>query len=105
MKYLREYHGTIWTNHALSRLEQRGIKQGDAYAAFRRPDRSRYSQSRGGWVYERSWGQSHIKVVAKQNDRQEWVILSVWQKNIRKTTSPSNSTSIWSRLLKWLTLR
>lgn len=80
MQYQTHYQGTLWTKHALQRLEERGIKQGDAYAAFRHPDHSRYSKSQGGWVYTRSWGTQQIEVVAKQNERREWLILSVWSK-------------------------
>jgi hypothetical protein len=78
MRYHREYRETIWTDHALKRLEERGIKQGDAYAAFRRPDSSRYSKSRGGWIYTKTWGKEKLELVAKENDSRQWVILTVW---------------------------
>lgn len=72
--------GVIWTNHALNRLRERGIKQSDAWATFRRPDNSRYASSRGGWVYYKTWRSETIEVVAKQNESKEWIILSVWSK-------------------------
>ena len=76
----KNYGGVVWTNHALSRLRERGIKQGDAWATWRRPDSSRYTQSKGAWVYHRTFDNERIEVVAKKNERGEWVILSVWSK-------------------------
>lgn len=78
----RNYGGVIWTNHALSRLSERGIKQGDAWAVWNRPEQSRYSNTKGAWIYYRTFGSERIEVVAKKNERSEWVILSVWSKNV-----------------------
>ena len=74
----RKYRGVIWTKHALDRLAERKIKQGDAWATFNRPDTSRYTKSKDAFVYERSWNDTTIEIVAKKNDKGEWVILSVW---------------------------
>ena len=74
----KDFGGAIWTNHALARLRERRIKQGDAWATFRRPDQSRYAAAKGAWVYYKTYGDQKIEVVAKQNKRKEWIILSVW---------------------------
>jgi hypothetical protein len=76
----RNFGGVIWTDHALSRLRERGIKQGDAWATWRNPDQSRFASLRGAWVYYKTWGETKIEVVAKQNEKHEWLILSVWAK-------------------------
>jgi hypothetical protein len=73
------YGGVIWTNHALDRLRERGIFQGDAWATWNRPQESRKGNS-GNWVYYRNWGGTQIEVVAKQNEKKEWLILSVWSR-------------------------
>lgn len=78
----REFKGTIWTNHALQRLAERGIKQGDAWAALRNPDQSRYAETKGAWIFYKTWGNTKIEVVAKQNEKKEWVVLSVWSKKV-----------------------
>jgi len=80
----RDYGGVIWTNHALSRMEERGIEQGDAWATWRKPQSSKYAKSRGGWVYKRTFGKQELEVVAKKNDKNEWLIISVWSKPVRK---------------------
>lgn len=74
------FGGVIWTNHALQRLSERGIKQGDAWATFSHPQESRKGKASGSWVYFRNYGNNRIEVVAVQNERKEWVILSVWSK-------------------------
>lgn len=76
----REYKGVVWTNHALKRLKERGIKQGDAWATFNRPDSSRYARARGAWIYYKTWKAQKIEVVAKKNPKGEWLVLSVWSR-------------------------
>ena len=79
----RNYGGVIWTNHALQRLQERGIKQGDAWATWRNPEQSRKgSNINGSWVYYKTYGDQRIEVVAKQNEKKEWVIMSVWSKPV-----------------------
>lgn len=72
------YGGVIWTNHALQRLAERGIKQGDAWATFSNPQSSQYAKTKGAWVFYRTYGVEKIEVVASQNKNKEWIILSVW---------------------------
>lgn len=78
----RNFGGVIWTNHALERLKERGIKQGDAWVTFQNPDQSRRGQK--GWVFYKTWGNEKIEVVASQNEKKKWVILSVWSRPVYK---------------------
>lgn len=82
-----KFGGVAWTNHALQRLRERGIKQGDAWATWKNPDKSRYAKIKGAWIYYRTYGNRRIEVVAKQNERKEWVILSVWSKPVHRKRS------------------
>jgi len=75
------FGGVIWTNHALQRLQERGIKQGDAWATFSHPQESRYATTKGAWVFYRTYDNNQIEVVASQNKEKKWVILSVWSKS------------------------
>jgi len=94
------FGGVIWTNHALDRLRERGIKQGDAWATWRNPEHSKKGTISGSWVYYRNYGKDQIEIVAKQNERHEWIILSVWSRqapeNYKKTKS------FWSFIFKKL---
>lgn len=74
----RNYGDVIWTNHALERLQERNIRQSDAWVAFTKADSSRYAESKGGWVYNKTVNGWDIEVVAKQNEKKEWIILTVW---------------------------
>ena len=78
--YDRNYGGIIWTNHALQRLKERNVKQGDAWAAWKRPDDSKYDPKKGAWVYKRHFASEEIEIVAKKTEKNEWLVLSVWSK-------------------------
>ena len=78
----KNFGGVIWTNHALAKLKQRGIKQGDAWATWRTPEQSRKGKVSGAWIYYRTYGNQKIEVVAKKNEKGQWLILSVWSRHI-----------------------
>lgn len=81
MKKMRNFGGVIWTDHALARMHERGIKQEDALAAWNNPDRKRPGTNKNGTtVYYKNYGNQKMEVVSKKNDKGEWVILSVWSR-------------------------
>ncbi len=90
----KDFGGVIWTNHALARLSERGIRQGDAWATWRNPDNSRYAKAKDAWTYYRTYGDQTIEVVAKKNESGEWVILSVWSKEASKTRGEKKASLI-----------
>jgi hypothetical protein len=97
------YGGVIWTNHALERLRERGISQGDALATFNRPEQSRAgSNQRGSWVYYRTYGNEKIEVVAKKNENGEWIILSVWSRPVDGRYQKKEKTGILHWFLKFI---
>ena len=84
------FGGVIWTNHALDRLRERGIKQSDAWATWNRPEQSYKGDLHKGdsaWRYYRTYGNERIEVVAKKNEKNEWVIISVWSDPVTPTKS------------------
>lgn len=78
----KNYQGLIWTDHAVARMYERGIKQGDAWATWRNPEQSRYAVNKGAWIYYKTYENVKIEVVAKQDENKKWIILSVWSKII-----------------------
>lgn len=98
----KNFGGVIWTNHALSRLNERGIKQGDAWATFNRPQESKKGAAPGSWVYYRTWGNDRIEVVAKKNEKDEWIILSVWSRPINGRKNVQKAEPFLSFFLKKL---
>lgn len=76
--YLQHYGGIIWTNHALERLTQRQFPQDMALQTFRLPDKQFPGKQQGSFEYQKHFGPSLVTVIATQNERHEWVILSCW---------------------------
>lgn len=101
----KNYGGIIWTNHALDRLRERGIKQGDAFAAFHHPDQSRPgAKGKGSMVYYKSFRKERIEVVAKKNEKGEWIILSVWSRSVEgKGQQSQQKVGILRWLLRFIT--
>lgn len=71
------YEDTIWTNHALERLSERGLSQNMAYEAFKRPDSSQKVRD-GAIEYRKQFGPQKVTLIVKQNDQSEYVVLSCW---------------------------
>jgi hypothetical protein len=95
------FGGVIWTNHALDRLRERKISQSDAWATWRRPTESKKGSTPGSWVYYRNYGRERIEVVAKKNEKGEWLILSVWSRPFFGE-GIKEKTSFWSSLARLL---
>lgn len=75
MNNIQNPRGIIWTNHALERLNQRGLTKNLAYQTFKDPYKTSPAKS-GALEYIRFFGKSKVTVIAKKNDRDEWLILS-----------------------------
>ncbi|HUV42396.1 MAG TPA: hypothetical protein VMY36_00600 [Patescibacteria group bacterium] len=76
----KRYLNAIFTNHAINRLYNRKITQGDAWYTFQHPDGSLPGKTPGSKKFFKNYGQQRIEVVAKQNEKGEWIILSCWSK-------------------------
>ena len=96
----RNLGGIIWTNHALQRLKERGIKQGDALATWRSPDQSRPATARNSWIYYKTYGNQKLEVVASKNQKGEWVILSVWSRPVWDKGGKVEINKTWDNLLE-----
>lgn len=76
------YMNAIFTNHAINRLYNRGITQSDAWYTFQHPDGSLPGKTLGSRKFYKNYGKQRIEVIAKKNEKGEWVILSCWSKLI-----------------------
>jgi len=74
------YGGVIWTNHALQRMAERGISQGNALYTFNHPEESRPGNNKDSTIYYRTYGKEKIEVVTTKNEKNEWLIMSVWSR-------------------------
>lgn len=96
----QKYKGAIYSNHALKRMHERKIKQKDVWLTWYKPDSSRYAKSKQAWIYYKTFNSKKFGVVAKQNNKKEWVILSAWSKPITKTKSFKKNSSFFSFINK-----
>lgn len=78
MNYSRTHGGVIWTNHALERLKGRKIPQEIAWKAFRFPEVTQKGKASGSFEFIKKLDIYTVTVIAKKNDRREWVIVSCW---------------------------
>lgn len=72
------YGGLIWTNHALSKLSQRGLTQESAWKTFKYPDSLIKGKKPETIQHQKNFGSSVITVIVKQNEKKEWIVLSCW---------------------------
>jgi hypothetical protein len=78
MSVTKTFGNIIWTNHALERLDQRGLSQDLAYQTFKYPDKYEKGKQSGTWEYRKRFGKSLVTVIATQNEKKEWIVLSNW---------------------------
>lgn len=74
----RYFGGIIWTNHVLERLGDRKLPQELAFETFKNPD-NRQKGKNGTTEYRKKFNTFKITVIAKQNEKKEWIILSCWR--------------------------
>ncbi len=72
------YGGIIWTHHALERLGQRGLSKDMALQAFKAPDSKSNGKQSGTYEFRKKFGISTVTLIAKQNEKKEWVVFSCW---------------------------
>ena len=70
----------IFTNHAINRLYNRGVSQEKAYETFAHPDGQLPGKIPGSVKFCKNYGEQRIEIVAKKNEKGEWVIFSCWAK-------------------------
>lgn len=79
-----EYKGVILTNHLLARMKERGIDYKDLYWVFSRPDEVTEGKAKGSKKFYRAYKGQKWSVVAKKNEKGQWVLLTCWIKDLDK---------------------
>lgn len=72
------YGGAIWTHHALDRLGERGLSQGLAWQALKFPDNTLQGKNPSTIEFQKKVQGSTVTLIAKKNEKKEWIILSCW---------------------------
>jgi hypothetical protein len=107
MKWDTNYGGVRWSKHALERLKERELTQGEVFEAFQHPTTSRWAKSNRGIKYIRIAGEKKIEVIAKKDRGSgEWVIMSCWsgrvKRNWKSTGEAKGKQGWWVRGWQWL---
>lgn len=68
----------IFTNHALQRMNERKLSQDMAMETFRNPDRKYPAKEPNTLEFHKRFENQNVTVIAKPNDRGEWIVLSSW---------------------------
>lgn len=73
-------------------------------------EQTRKGLAPGSWVYYRTYpaaggagGFERIEVVAKKNEKNEWLILSVWSRPVNSNISNHLKSSFWKKPFNLLT--
>ena len=78
MAYKNHYGNVIWTNHAIDRMRDRGLSQEQAWVAFRNPDSQSDNKNQDSKEFKKRFGDSLVTIIAKQNEKKEWIVISAW---------------------------
>lgn len=78
MSDIHYFSGAIWTNHALERINKRGLTKEMAGLTFHSPDRVNEGKEPYTKEFHKRFGKTLITIIGKKNEKNEWVILSIW---------------------------
>lgn len=93
------YFDLIFTLHAQDQLKNRGIKIAEAWETFKHPNRSKKGKY-GGLEFEREFDNHKITVVATQNNKNEWIVKSVWRNPPLPETADARQKESWKKYNK-----
>ena len=71
------FKGLIFTNHALDRLRERGIKHEQAWETYTYPD-SEKRKEKGTTKRRKMFGNYEVSVLFKENENKEIILISCW---------------------------
>lgn len=68
----------VFTNHAIERMQQRGISGDRAWQSVKQPDRTTPGKEKHTTEFIKKFNAATITIIATKNDIGEWVVLSAW---------------------------
>ena len=106
-----QYFDLIFTLHAQDQLRNRGIKISEAWETFKHPLRTQKGKY-GGLEFEREFDNYKITVVAIQNNKNVWIVKSVWRNPPLLGTADAKQKESWKKYNKsglwgkiWITIK
>ncbi len=105
------YKDLIYSDHALTRIKQRGLDIDQVWQTVKYPDYSPKTK-KGSQSYKKSFGDFMITVIATQNDKYEYILVSVWRDPPLEGTADFKKTQNWNEYRKagilgklWITIK
>lgn len=95
-----KYFDLIFTLHAQDQLKNRGIKIAEAWEAFKHPTITKVGKHKGTKEFEREFDNFKITVVAHQNQKNEWIVRSVWRDPPLPGTADAKQKESWKKYNK-----
>ncbi|OGH19679.1 MAG: hypothetical protein A2868_00525 [Candidatus Levybacteria bacterium RIFCSPHIGHO2_01_FULL_40_15b] len=93
------YFDLIFTLHSQDQLKNRGIKIAEAWETFKHPIRTQKGRY-GGLEFEHEFDDYKITVVAIQNNKNEWIVKSVWRNPPLLITADARQKQAWKKYSK-----
>jgi hypothetical protein len=78
MANANNFANLIFTNHALQRLKERKFMQDMAWKTITKPDSMIAGKRAGSKEFRKRFDESVVTVVATQNEKNQWVVISCW---------------------------
>ena len=76
----------VFTNHAITRMSQRGISGDWAWQSVKSPDKISAGKQKHTTEFIKKFNNHTVTSIAKKNDIGEWVVLSVWMDQIGRAS-------------------
>ena len=93
------YFNLIFTNHALQRIEERGLTKKLAWETFNHPDESKKAKN-GGMQFVKYFEGFKAGLIAKQDMKDEWVVISFWRDPALPGTLDERKRYRWQKYRK-----
>ncbi len=105
------YLNLIFTNHAIQRIEERGLTRDLAWETFNHPNDTSNSKT-GSTEFVKYFNGFKTTLVARQNEKHEWVVLSLWRDPPLPGTHDAKKKTQWENYKKsgfwgkiWITFK
>lgn len=93
------YSNLIFTKHALERIAERGLNKELAWETFNHPDESKKAKN-GGSQFVKYFEGFRAGLIAKQNDKNEWIVVSFWRNPPLPGTLDEHKRYRWQKYRK-----
>lgn len=88
------YKDIIYTDHVLTRIKQRGLDVEQIWQTIKYPDFTPKTK-KGSQSYKKTFGDYEITVIAAQNEKYEYVIVSAWREPPMDGTQDARKRKNW----------